>query len=368
MTKDIIGIDISKATLDAHRLGTGAAAQFANSPAGLRALRRWIGPQHPFHELDLQLFHQPGVAEKIFRPLHALQKFVQDFFRDRHSCFLLVKHEPDQSYTKDRTLSYAVQSTSCAASRARACANPTPCLPASMASNGGGAATIPPIGRRPTPPNRCLSAATACLHGLTEAAVPAAGYSPAIGILHTGKPLSFVYDIADPWKLTMVAPQAFKVAGRGPQRAGSTCPPNGPYATRAGMRSAKRACWKGSFPRSRRYWRPGRCRAPNHRRKPPDPPSRTRRRDRDGDRRLARAPAGCGDGPPIRDRFWVVQRRSPHRRHSTASDQCVTLCASIGRPAALHSGHPSSSRRTLKPRARRAATASKDRTHQGPRQ
>ena len=46
-------------------------------------------------------------------------------------------------------------------------------------------------------PNRCLSAATACLHGLTEAAVLAAGYAPAIGFLHTGKPLSFVYDIAD---------------------------------------------------------------------------------------------------------------------------------------------------------------------------
>jgi CRISPR-associated protein Cas1 len=30
-------------------------------------------------------------------------------------------------------------------------------------------------------PNRCLSAATACLHGLTEAAVLAAGYAPAIG-------------------------------------------------------------------------------------------------------------------------------------------------------------------------------------------
>lgn len=62
-------------------------------------------------------------------------------------------------------------------------------------------------------PNRCLSAATACLHGLTEAAVLAAGYSPAIGFLHTGKPLSFVYDMADLWKLQTVAPEAFRVAG-----------------------------------------------------------------------------------------------------------------------------------------------------------
>lgn len=63
-------------------------------------------------------------------------------------------------------------------------------------------------------PNRCLSAATACLHGLTEAAVLGAGYAPAIGFLHTGKPLSFVYDIADLWKLQTVVPQAFRIAGQ----------------------------------------------------------------------------------------------------------------------------------------------------------
>jgi len=63
-------------------------------------------------------------------------------------------------------------------------------------------------------PNRCLSAATACLHGLTEAAVLAAGYAPAIGFLHTGKALSFVYDIADLYKLTTVVPEAFRVAGQ----------------------------------------------------------------------------------------------------------------------------------------------------------
>lgn len=63
-------------------------------------------------------------------------------------------------------------------------------------------------------PNRCLSAATACLHGLTEAAVLAAGYAPAIGFLHSGKPLSFVYDIADLWKLDTVVPEAFRVAGQ----------------------------------------------------------------------------------------------------------------------------------------------------------
>ncbi len=38
--------------------------------------------------------------------------------------------------------------------------------------------------------NQCLSAATSCLYGVTEAAVLAAGYAPAIGFLHSGKPLS----------------------------------------------------------------------------------------------------------------------------------------------------------------------------------
>jgi len=62
--------------------------------------------------------------------------------------------------------------------------------------------------------NRCLSSATACLHGLSEAAVLAAGYAPAIGFLHAGKPRSFVYDIADIWKLETVVPEAFRVAAK----------------------------------------------------------------------------------------------------------------------------------------------------------
>lgn len=62
-------------------------------------------------------------------------------------------------------------------------------------------------------PNRCLSAATACLHGLAEAAVLAAGYAPAIGFLHSGKPLSFVYDVADLFKIETVVPEAFRIAG-----------------------------------------------------------------------------------------------------------------------------------------------------------
>jgi len=65
-------------------------------------------------------------------------------------------------------------------------------------------------------PNRCLSAATACLYGITEAAVLAAGYAPAVGFIHTGKPLSFVYDIADLYKFETVVPLAFRLAAQSP--------------------------------------------------------------------------------------------------------------------------------------------------------
>ncbi|WNV05431.1 type I-E CRISPR-associated endonuclease Cas1e [Candidatus Methylospira mobilis] len=66
-------------------------------------------------------------------------------------------------------------------------------------------------------PNRCLSSATSCLYGITEAAVLAAGYAPAVGFIHTGKPLSFVYDIADVYKFDTVVPVAFKIAAAEPE-------------------------------------------------------------------------------------------------------------------------------------------------------
>lgn len=62
--------------------------------------------------------------------------------------------------------------------------------------------------------NRCISAATSCLYGVTEAAILAAGYAPAIGFIHSGKPLSFVYDIADILKFDSVVPLAFKIAAK----------------------------------------------------------------------------------------------------------------------------------------------------------
>lgn len=62
--------------------------------------------------------------------------------------------------------------------------------------------------------NRCISAATSCLYGITEAAILAAGYAPAIGFLHTGKPLSFVYDMSDIIKFETVVPVAFQIAAK----------------------------------------------------------------------------------------------------------------------------------------------------------
>lgn len=67
-------------------------------------------------------------------------------------------------------------------------------------------------------PNRCLSSATACLYGICEAAILAAGYAPAVGFIHTGKPQSFVYDIADVFKFETVVPAAFRIAAKKPQQ------------------------------------------------------------------------------------------------------------------------------------------------------
>ena len=65
------------------------------------------------------------------------------------------------------------------------------------------------------PVNRALSAANACLYGLCHAAILSGGYSAALGFIHTGKQLSFVYDIADLYKAQYVIPVAFQEAAAG---------------------------------------------------------------------------------------------------------------------------------------------------------
>ncbi|MFZ1933686.1 MAG: type I-E CRISPR-associated endonuclease Cas1e [Thermoguttaceae bacterium] len=64
------------------------------------------------------------------------------------------------------------------------------------------------------PLNRALSAANACLHGIVHAAILTAGYSPAIGFIHTGKALSFVYDIADLYKVELIVPMVFEAVAQ----------------------------------------------------------------------------------------------------------------------------------------------------------
>lgn len=62
------------------------------------------------------------------------------------------------------------------------------------------------------PVNRALSCGNACLYGVVQAAILSAGYSPALGFIHTGKQLSFVYDIADLYKAELIIPTAFETA------------------------------------------------------------------------------------------------------------------------------------------------------------
>jgi CRISPR-associated protein Cas1 len=61
------------------------------------------------------------------------------------------------------------------------------------------------------PINRALSAANSCLNSLCHAAIVSGGYAPGLGFVHTGKQLSFVYDIADLYKMDLTVPLAFRM-------------------------------------------------------------------------------------------------------------------------------------------------------------
>ncbi|MGA7121744.1 MAG: type I-E CRISPR-associated endonuclease Cas1e [Polyangiaceae bacterium] len=65
------------------------------------------------------------------------------------------------------------------------------------------------------PVNRAISAANASLYGLCHGAIVATGFSPGLGFVHVGKQLSFVYDIADLYKLDVTVPAAFRAARDG---------------------------------------------------------------------------------------------------------------------------------------------------------
>jgi len=71
---------------------------------------------------------------------------------------------------------------------------------------------------RGDPLNRALSAASACLNGIVQAGVVSAGYCPAIGFVHTGKMLSFVYDVADLYKVDLIVPLVFQTVAESDQK------------------------------------------------------------------------------------------------------------------------------------------------------
>ena len=80
MTEDSIGIDISKAHLDAYRHSDSAYQQFANTKQGFVALQRWIGTVSP--------------ARVVYEATGAYHKAFEATFRDK---LPLVKVNPLQA-------------------------------------------------------------------------------------------------------------------------------------------------------------------------------------------------------------------------------------------------------------------------------
>lgn len=62
--------------------------------------------------------------------------------------------------------------------------------------------------------NQALSAGNVCLYGICHAVIMALGMSPALGFVHRGHSLSFVYDMADLYKHRMTIPLAFELGSQ----------------------------------------------------------------------------------------------------------------------------------------------------------
>lgn len=81
MTKDTIGVDISKDHLDAHRMSDGASLRFANDKNGHRAFLKWLGgetgarivyePTGPYHRTLERRLAQAGLALVKVNPRQA---------------------------------------------------------------------------------------------------------------------------------------------------------------------------------------------------------------------------------------------------------------------------------------------------------
>jgi CRISPR-associated protein Cas1 len=57
---------------------------------------------------------------------------------------------------------------------------------------------------------KSISYATGCLYNLAEVAIRLLGYSPAIGVVHSGNERSFAYDLADTVKFNILMPGVFE--------------------------------------------------------------------------------------------------------------------------------------------------------------
>lgn len=66
------------------------------------------------------------------------------------------------------------------------------------------------------PVNQALSAANTSLYGVVHSVIVALGCSPGLGFVHTGHVRSFVYDIADLYKVELTIPLAFELATEQP--------------------------------------------------------------------------------------------------------------------------------------------------------
>ncbi len=66
------------------------------------------------------------------------------------------------------------------------------------------------------PVNQALSAANTSLYGVVHSAIVALGCSPGLGFVHTGHVRSFVYDVADLYKVELTIPLAFELAAEQP--------------------------------------------------------------------------------------------------------------------------------------------------------
>lgn len=66
------------------------------------------------------------------------------------------------------------------------------------------------------PVNQALSATNTSLYGVVHSVIVALGCSPGLGFVHTGHTRSFVYDIADLYKVEITVPLSFELAAEQP--------------------------------------------------------------------------------------------------------------------------------------------------------